>query len=144
MKTIKATGSIYELDGKNRVSINMSSIYTALIKEAAKCDNYASDVLYDIKHVEEELYENMKETSMVFFGFRDMGVDHNDYIKWHIEDDDLKETYRTICVIEIKKNVYEQYGSVRMYTHDGSVVVHANFYEPEEFNDVVELLEGWK
>ena len=142
MKTIKATGSIYELDGKNRVSINMSSIYTALIKEAAKCDNYASDVLYDIKHVEEELYENMKETSMVFFGFRDMGVDHNDYIKFHIEDDDLKETYRTICIIEIKKNVYEQYGSVRMYTHNGSIVVHANFYKPEEFNDVYQLLTG--
>ena len=144
MKTIKATGSIYELDGKNRVSINMSSIYTALIKEAAKCENYASDVLYDIKHVEEELYENMKETSNIFFGFRDMGVDHKEYIKWHVEDYNLEETYRTICIIEIKKNVYEQYGSVRMYTHNGSIVVHANFYEPKEFNDVVELLEGWK
>lgn len=142
METIKATGSIYEWNDKTHVSINMSSIYTALIKEAAKCDNYASDVLYDIKHVEEELYENMKETSRVFFGFRDMGVDHNDYIKWHIEDDDLKETYRTICIIEIKKNVYEQYGSVRMYTHNGSIVVHANFYEPEEFNDVYQLLTG--
>ena len=57
MKTYTACGSIYEWDGEKRVSINMSSIYTALIKEAAKCENYASDVLYDIKHVEEELYE---------------------------------------------------------------------------------------
>ena len=140
MKTYTACGSIYEWDRKTYVNINMSSIYTALIKEAARCDNYASDVLYDIKHVEEELYENMKETSRVFFGFRDMGVDHKDYIRWHIEDD-LKETYRTICIIEITKNVYEQYGSVRMYTHNGSIVVHAVFYEPEEFNTVAELLK---
>ena len=131
MKTYTAYGSIYEWDRKTYVNINMSSIYTALIKEAAKCDNYASDVLYDIKHVEEELYENMKETSNVFFGFRDMGVDHKEYIKWHVEDYNLEETYRRICVCRITK-------------HDGSIVVHANFYEPEEFNDVVELLEGWK
>lgn len=129
MITYTATGNIYEWDGENRVSINMSSIYTALIKEAAKCENYASDVLYDIKHVEEELYENMKETSNVFFGFRDMGVDHKEYIKWHVEDYNLEETYRRICVCRIAK-------------HDGSIVVHANFYEPEEFNDVYQLLTG--
>lgn len=129
METIKATGSIYEWNDKTHVSINMSSIYTALIKEAAKCENYASDVLYDIKHVEEELYENMKETSNVFFGFRDMGVDHKEYIKSRIEYGNLEDYYRTICFVEITK-------------HDGSVVVHANFYEPEEFNDVYQLLTG--
>lgn len=129
MITYTATGNIYEWDGEKRVSINMSSIYTALIKEAAKCENYASDVLYDIKHVEEELYENMKETSNVFFGFRDMGVDHKEYIKLHVEDYNLEETYRIICVCRITK-------------HDDSIVVHANFYEPEEFNDVYQLLTG--
>lgn len=140
METIKTTGSIYEWNDKTHVSINMSSIYTALIKEAAKCNRWSSDILVEIKNISNAIKDISKEEHIIIFGFREDGVDGEEYVKLR----NPKETYRNICVIEIKKNVYEQYGSVRMYTHNGSIVVHANFYEPEEFNDVVELLEGWK
>lgn len=131
MKTYTACGSIYEWDRKTYVNINMSSIYTALIKEAARCDNYASDILYEIANIDNAIRNLNKEEDSIIFGFRDMGVDHYNFIKSRIEYGNLEDYYRTICFVEITK-------------HDGSVVVHANFYEPKEFNDVVELLEGWK
>ena len=33
-------------------SVCTAGIYTVLIKEAAKCQNYSSDVLYDIQYIE--------------------------------------------------------------------------------------------
>lgn len=129
METIKATGSIYEWNDKTNVSINMSFIYTAIIKESARCDNYASDILYEIANIDNAIRDLNKEEDSIIFGFRDMGVDHYNFIKSRIEYGNLEDYYRTICFIEITK-------------HDGSIVVHANFYEPEEFNDVYQLLKG--
>ncbi len=75
--------------GKGDISaVNLSSEKTILIKEAGRfCDMYASDILYDIKAVDdfmEEAKNATREEDMVhvqFIGFREYGVDGEAFIQ---------------------------------------------------------------
>lgn len=76
-------------------SPNLSSIYTKLIQDTGRfVEHYASDLLIDIKHVQEwedNVYNTMKNsygrntvnipTEIYYFGLRQYGVDHIDFIK---------------------------------------------------------------
>lgn len=92
------------VDGKRlkTCNINMSSIYSLLIKEAAKCDHYASDVVIDIESVEEQL-KNAQTSWDYFFGFRDMGVDGPSFVKIRLEkaasmdETPYRALYRLVC-----------------------------------------------
>ena len=65
------------------VNVNLSTIWSRLIKEAARvCDFYASDLLIDIASVENQLdvcVSNNEEHTWLF-GFRRSGVDGNAFI----------------------------------------------------------------
>ena len=96
---------------EGRASINWSSIATILIKEAGKCASYSSDIFYDLKSVEETLNE-CKDNSFMF-GFRDMGVDHKDFVSIRLEDQ-LKMTnvYRKLYKLSITFD--KEFNSVNM------------------------------
>lgn len=67
-EVIHATGT--------REGINTSSILTKLIQEAGRwCENYASDLFWDWKEIEEVLCDRDVETCNYLFGFRRSGVD---------------------------------------------------------------------
>lgn len=84
--------------------INLGKILDILIKEAAKCTRYASDLFISWRQVEESLCAETKTytTKRFFFGFRDMGVDHLAYIQAKYDPDNraFKPDYRCIYMLK--------------------------------------------
>lgn len=65
-------------DYENKIDVNMSTIYTKLIKDAARCNAFSSDLLYDIQTFEDRL--KTCEPGAIYLGFRKMGVDGENFI----------------------------------------------------------------
>ena len=85
--------------------VNLSSILDILIKEAAKCTRYASDLFISWEQVEELLKkEQLIFPKKFFFGFRDMGVDHLAYIqaKYDPKNIGITPDYRCIYMLQGK------------------------------------------
>ena len=83
--TFASTNCVGKLDP------NMSSEFSAMIKEAARCNAYASDLLYDIEAIKEMVTSvnpmdfpddrsNDENFPVVGVGMRKMGVDGNSFI----------------------------------------------------------------
>lgn len=87
----------------NRFSINTSDILTILIKEAAKCNRFSSDLFIDWLILNNNLSNNQYAGQTLLFGFRENGVDHNAFVECRIKSHDLQE-YRDIYRLEIKVN----------------------------------------
>lgn len=92
---------------KYHMEINLSSEYSFLIKKAAEyCSYYASDLIISINSMEKKMgkikeYEEGKGQLVEWFGFRDMGVDHDDFIESRgIDRDEYKAIY--IIVFELE------------------------------------------
>lgn len=85
--------------------LNFSSVYTKLIKEAAGCECYASDLLIDLNtvvNVQNGLTDESSVLDKLFvFGFRDMGVDHDAFVRSRLEDN---YHYRSIYLMQIRKS----------------------------------------
>ena len=80
--------------------INWSSIATLLIKEAAQCTSYSSDILYDMNKVEDALKKGTNSSFM--FGFRDKGVDHKEFVSVRLEDQlTMANVYRKLYKLDI-------------------------------------------
>lgn len=64
------------------LSVSVSDIYTRLIKDAARCNSYSSDVFYDLQKIDRELHEFRPGSIFepIFVGFRRHGVDGNSFI----------------------------------------------------------------
>lgn len=84
-----------------KITASWSNCTTALIKEAAQCENYASDLLYDIHDVMKCVDLEQKEPFDTWFGFRDLGVDHKAFITEHVRRGDLQE-YRKVYVLRVE------------------------------------------
>ena len=82
--------------------VNLSSILTFLIKEAAKCNFYSSDLFITWSGVEKSLYTERYGKQQFFFGFREMGVDHLAFIdcKYDPEKTWINPDYRVIYMLE--------------------------------------------
>ena len=90
--------------------LNLSGIYDRLIKEAAKCKYYASDLLIDIKSLEKVL--DNQESGRFFFGFRDSGIDHEAFIDSRLESagGDPGPYYRRILEIDLEFGKKDMFG----------------------------------
>lgn len=74
---IISRGEIYN----NKCNINASSIWTKLIQEAGRwCRDFASDLLCDYMQIQEKMDAATLETESHLFGFREYGVDHDNFI----------------------------------------------------------------
>lgn len=71
------------------VSVNLSDLFTALIRDAARCNSYSSDVYYDLCTIEREIkdYRAGQDFTPIFVGFRRHGVDGNSFILSRLEND---------------------------------------------------------
>lgn len=62
----------------------MDAVYTAFIKEAAKCSYYASDLFYSLKEIDKRLetfdLDNEECFKPILVGIRKSGVDGTDYV----------------------------------------------------------------
>ncbi len=83
--------------------INWSDIRDKLIRLAAKnTEQYASDVIYGIAEVEKALSEN-PESGSWYFGFRECGVDYEDYIR-EAHPHTVNHYYRCIWQLDLKSD----------------------------------------
>lgn len=145
LKAMIAERKIAEITEENTISVyptgvcnnlNMSDINTLLIKQAAKhCQHYASDVVIDINAMEKKILELAEDaikgkatapaTEIIFFGFRDMGVDGTTFvcsrISDHVEYGDVQRCYKALYVAEISvgepKRYYPVYVDVKVHLY---------------------------
>ena len=71
------------------LSVNISDFFTRLIRDAARCNSYSSDVYYDLCAIDKAIkeYRIGREFTPIFVGFRRHGVDGNSFILSRIEGD---------------------------------------------------------
>lgn len=76
-KPIVEEGEIYQ----GRTNINISSILTKLIQEAGRwCKDYASDLFISWAGIQTQIDNATLKPDSYLFGFREYGVDHNQFI----------------------------------------------------------------
>lgn len=94
----------------NGITVNMSGFITTLIKEAARCNNYSSDVIFDIDDIREAFcnYNPEEEFEPIWIGFRRYGVDGTDYVLSRVNSRDdiseLRKHYFALYSIDVEKD----------------------------------------
>lgn len=103
-KPIEADG--YRSSYRNVFEINDSSILTRLIQEAGRyCERFASDLFLDWESVQEFLNAAEPGDSKTYlFGFRQDGVDHDNFIfsRYASSGDLARYNYRSLWRLDIK------------------------------------------
>lgn len=101
-------------DTRNRIDVlNLSSIFTELIKESAKCKGYASDIVYDIYDIMKSVENRTLKSEVKYFGFRDYGVDYETFIL--LRTNEHFEGYRDIWKMVIERDE-DDYVDVALYS----------------------------
>lgn len=111
--------------------INMSSIYSKLINEAGRwCTSYASDLLYDIKAIDDYIktptLTDTPKSHVFAIGFRESGVDGNDFVISRLEDtmDHIsnfcypEKIYRQLYAVEVIKEPYRTIATLYDIYHE--------------------------
>lgn len=108
-------------------SVCTAGIYTTLIKEAAKCQNYSSDVLYDIQYIENSLKQiDIIPPSNFYFGFRKLGVDGFEIIRERIclsetfpeDSPKVEDVYFSIYIISLSEEFIRLYKCIDLKGDD--------------------------
>lgn len=91
------------------LNVNLSSEFTELIKQAARCNRYSSDILYDIGSVNDAMETWTGEKTLFVFGFRRDGVDGNSFILSRVNNEcrdiyDIYKLYFAIYFMEVKED----------------------------------------
>ena len=76
-----------------------SQAFNVLIKEAAKCENYASDLIIDLHELLKKVELKESDSLEYWFGFRDLGVDHKSFIECRWNSRVYDDVYRKIYVL---------------------------------------------
>ena len=95
-----------------RMDANLSSEFSELIKQAGRCNRYASDLIYDINNVNESLETWTGEKTLFVFGFRRDGVDGNSFVLSRVNNEckeiyNIHKLYFAIYFMEVKE--YKEY-----------------------------------
>lgn len=115
-KIIEVVGYV---DGNGKLQVNMSYIYSKLVKEAAKCKQFASDIIYDIAAIEDsisDIHECM--TSNTVIGFRESGTDGNAYMRNRVKKYPFVKFYANILMLTLSYSEVERKCSIRLFTLD--------------------------
>lgn len=103
--TIEASG--YWSQSQGHYDINTSSILTRLIQEAGRyCERFASDLFISWSSVEERIRDiDDGENDTFLFGFRQDGVDHNDFVLCRAENErcygSFEHNYRSLWRLDL-------------------------------------------
>lgn len=92
------------------ICVGWTDCTTKLIKEAAKCRHWCSDMLYDIHDIMKRVELDETEIPDAWFGFRECGVDHADFIRerWNNKayaDEPYRKIY-VLCTEYLEGNYY--------------------------------------
>lgn len=110
--------------GKISVEYNMSTAFSWMIQAAGTCRFYASDVIYDIEAIKQEIDAFARniwngihnETYVRYIGIREMGVDSNSFIhnkidpegSWRFGEKEFCKHYSRLFKVTITE--VEKYG----------------------------------
>lgn len=102
----------YPYGNEGHLETNLSSEFSELIKQAARCNRFSSDVIYDIGSVNDALEVWTGEKRLFVFGFRRDGVDGNSFVLSRVNNKckniyDVYKLYFALYFMEIKED--EQY-----------------------------------
>lgn len=93
----------------NGIDVNLSSSFTAMIKEAAKCNRFSSDLIYDIQIINSRLnfFDLFDDEcySPILIACRKDGVDGNEFITSRVENASRNCAY-AICFPESYFSVF--------------------------------------
>ena len=88
------------------LSVNFSDMFTTLIRDAARCNSYSSDVFYDLTTIYDAFKDFRANTVFqpIFVGFRRYGVDSNSFILSRIGEDtySLHREYFALYSVMVK------------------------------------------
>lgn len=107
MKTVKMTATGNWVDSKGKWDINYSNILTFLIQKAGKiCKHYASDLFISWSSLENEMKQDGLEYTggKYLFGFRESGVDHDNYVLSRLNNygiEGLKRDIQELYMLEV-------------------------------------------
>ena len=100
-------GYSYDMLDKKKVATKYTNIQSFLIKEAGSlCDYYASDLLFNLKEVDELLHRTETDFhERIAFGFRKSGVDGNTFTLSRLSQPNMygspESNYRALYVLDI-------------------------------------------
>lgn len=113
---LEASGYSYDMIDRKKVAVNYTNIQSFLIKEAGSlCDFYASDLLFNLKEVDELLHQTETDFhKRIAFGFRKSGVDGNKFTLSRLSQPNMygsiTNEYRALYVLDIDMNHMEENG----------------------------------
>lgn len=119
-RKIKTTGDIKWGD-----CMNTSSILTRLIQEAGRyCNYYASDLFILWGEIEEKIEQKTLETKRYLFGFRESGVDGNNFILGNYKGNEETQIlasykYRSIWILDV---IVEEDGKIQMELYEAGKI----------------------
>lgn len=92
---------------------NWARIGTVLVKEAAKCENFASDILIDCNKIVNVVAEEKEFSEDFYLGFRENGVDHKEFVKGRLGENLTDNYIEDIYFVLYRLNVTKEraYGS---------------------------------
>lgn len=115
-KIIEVAGYV---DSNDKLQMNMSYIYSKLIKEAAKCKQFASDIVYDIANIEDSISEIQEcKTNNIVIGFRESGTDSNTYMKNRVKKYPFIKFYTSILMLTLDYSEVEHKCNIKLFTLD--------------------------
>lgn len=107
MKPITCDG--FWSDDSESYLISLSSVFSYLIRECGRLvDEYNADILYDFSKIEDYATKvnYMKTKTKVFWlGFRESGVDHEEFIKCRVDGSYYRAIYKVTVVKDERKSV---------------------------------------
>lgn len=73
------------------LEFNQSDLFSRLIKDAARCNGYNSDIYYDMKYIDERMqeYNPDDEFEPIWIGFRKLGVDCTSFVLCRVADESV-------------------------------------------------------
>ncbi|SCG87957.1 Uncharacterised protein [uncultured Clostridium sp.] len=104
---LEASGYSYDMLDRKKVAVNYTDIQSFLAKEAGSlCDSYASDLLYNLKEVDELLHQTETDFhERIAFGFWGSGVDSNTLTLSRLSRPNvygsIASNYRALYVLDI-------------------------------------------
>lgn len=113
---LEASGYSYDMIDRKKVAVNYTNIQSFLIKEAGNlCDYYASDLLFNLKEVDELLHQTEADFhKRIAFGFRKSGVDGNKFTLSRLSQPNMygsiTNEYRALYVLDIDMS-HTDYGT---------------------------------
>ena len=99
----------YPYGNEGRMDANLSDIFTELIKQAARCNRYSSDIIYDIGSINDAMEKWNGEKTLFVMGFRRDGVDGNSFVLSRVNNEceklyKIHDKYFAIYFVEVKED----------------------------------------